>query len=192
VSCDKCTITLKNLHLQLGLPVDGSVVTSHVGLPTELKDIQLLLDQQSEADFEWIPYEDPTIQVVIPDEFFVIPNAWQVKVPMVVYVTVEMHKADKVLWQFKFRQSISVAPQELNDLHREEARCRCPHTSRPRQAPLNPKSGDEGPSSASTQEPNPTSSAPSPSPHSVQLNYWLSILNVVHVWAISFPDDGDA
>lgn len=40
---------------------------SHVGLPTELQDIRLLLDQQLEVDFEWTPYEDPTIRAVIPD-----------------------------------------------------------------------------------------------------------------------------
>ncbi|KAK5776770.1 hypothetical protein PVK06_044734 [Gossypium arboreum] len=33
-----------------------------------------------------------------------------------------MHKADKVLRQFEFRQSILVAPQELDDLHRVDLR----------------------------------------------------------------------
>ncbi|MBA0693921.1 hypothetical protein Goari_004260, partial [Gossypium aridum] len=35
-----------------------------------LKDIWLLLDQQLKAHFQWTPYEDPVIRVVIPDEFF--------------------------------------------------------------------------------------------------------------------------
>ncbi|MFQ6630513.1 hypothetical protein Gotur_008490 [Gossypium turneri] len=91
---------------------------SHVGLPTEFEDILLLLDQQLEADFEWEPYEDPTIRVVIPDDFFVNSNAWHVKVPLVVYATVEKHKANRVLRQFRFQQSIPVAPQEFIDLHR--------------------------------------------------------------------------
>ncbi|PPS16051.1 hypothetical protein GOBAR_AA04520 [Gossypium barbadense] len=67
-------------------------------------------------------YEDPTIRAVIPDELFVNPNTRHVKVPLVVYATIEMHKAGRVLWKFGFRQSILVAPQKLNDLHRIDLR----------------------------------------------------------------------
>ncbi|KAH1031837.1 hypothetical protein J1N35_044011 [Gossypium stocksii] len=52
--------------------------------------------------FEWTLYEDPTIQVIISDEFFLNPKAWNIKVPLVVYTTIEMHETDRVLWQFKF------------------------------------------------------------------------------------------
>ncbi|MBA0877094.1 hypothetical protein Goshw_023649 [Gossypium schwendimanii] len=38
---------------------------SHARLPTSLEDIRLLLDQQSEALFQWTPYEDLAIRVVI-------------------------------------------------------------------------------------------------------------------------------
>ncbi|MBA0786085.1 hypothetical protein Gotri_025125 [Gossypium trilobum] len=86
-------------------------------LPTELQDIRLLLDQRLEANFEWTPYEDPAIQKVIPEEFFVNPNTWHVKVPLVVYATVQMHETDRVLRQFGFQQSISMTPQDLDDLH---------------------------------------------------------------------------
>ncbi|MBA0610850.1 hypothetical protein Godav_011624 [Gossypium davidsonii] len=71
---------------------------SYVGIPTALEDIRLLLDQRSEAQFQWTPYEDPTIQVVILDEFFQNSNIWHVKVPLVNYATVEMHQTDRVLW----------------------------------------------------------------------------------------------
>ncbi|MBA0755540.1 hypothetical protein Gogos_021949 [Gossypium gossypioides] len=81
-----------------------------MGLPTELQDIRLLLDQRSEAKFEWTPYEDPTIRKVIPEEFFVNPNTWHVKVPLVVYATVQMHETDRVLRQFGFQQSIFMTP----------------------------------------------------------------------------------
>ncbi|MBA0762769.1 hypothetical protein Gotri_012339, partial [Gossypium trilobum] len=40
-----------------------------------------------------------------------------VKVPLVVYATIEMHKNDRVLRQFGFRQSIPMAPQDLGDMH---------------------------------------------------------------------------
>ncbi|KAG8475721.1 hypothetical protein CXB51_032523 [Gossypium anomalum] len=64
---------------------------SYVGIPTSLEDIRLLLDQRSEAQFQWTPYEDPAIRVVISDELFQNPNVWHVKVPLVNYAIMEMH-----------------------------------------------------------------------------------------------------
>ncbi|MBA0753129.1 hypothetical protein Gogos_020783, partial [Gossypium gossypioides] len=75
---------------------------SYVGIPTALEDIRLLLDQRSEAYFQWTPYEDLTIRAVTPDEFFQNLNIWHVKVPLVNYATVEMHQTDRVLRQFGF------------------------------------------------------------------------------------------
>ncbi|KAG8473493.1 hypothetical protein CXB51_035656 [Gossypium anomalum] len=54
--------------------------TSYVGIPTSLEDMRLLLDQRSEAQFQWTLYEDPAIWVVIPDELFQNMNVWHVKV----------------------------------------------------------------------------------------------------------------
>ncbi|KAG8486805.1 hypothetical protein CXB51_020305 [Gossypium anomalum] len=76
---------------------------SYVGIPTSLEDIRLLLDQRSEAQFQWTPYEDPAIRAIIPDEYFQNPNIWHVKVPLVNYAIVEMHQLDKELRQFRFR-----------------------------------------------------------------------------------------
>ncbi|KAH1130453.1 hypothetical protein J1N35_001831 [Gossypium stocksii] len=95
------------------LPPDHNVFTvsddrrrknqaSYVGILTALEDIRLLLDQRSEAQFQWIPYEDLKLRAVIPDEFFQNLNIWHVKVPLVNYATVEMHQTDKVLRQFRF------------------------------------------------------------------------------------------
>ncbi|KAH1031980.1 hypothetical protein J1N35_044154 [Gossypium stocksii] len=64
---------------------------SYVGIPTTLEYIRLLLDQRSEAQFQWTPYEDPTIQAIIQDEFFQNLNIWHVKVPLVNYATMEIH-----------------------------------------------------------------------------------------------------
>ncbi|MFQ6665705.1 hypothetical protein Gotur_032332, partial [Gossypium turneri] len=68
---------------------------SYARLPTSLENIRLLLDQQSEAQFQWTPYEDPVIRAVIPDEYLQNPNAWHVKVALVNYATVEMHQSDR-------------------------------------------------------------------------------------------------
>ncbi|KAH1114201.1 hypothetical protein J1N35_007579 [Gossypium stocksii] len=76
---------------------------SYVGIPTALEDIRLLLDQRSEAQFQWTSYEDPAIRAVILKEFFQNQNIWHVKVPLVNYVIVEMHQTDRVLRQFGFR-----------------------------------------------------------------------------------------
>ncbi|MBA0852270.1 hypothetical protein Goshw_003283 [Gossypium schwendimanii] len=70
---------------------------SYVGIPTALEDVRLLLDQRSEGQFQGTLYEDPTIRVVISDEFFQNSNIWHVKVPLVNYATVEMHQTDRVL-----------------------------------------------------------------------------------------------
>ncbi|KAH1073248.1 hypothetical protein J1N35_025576 [Gossypium stocksii] len=96
--------------------------TSYVGLPTSLEDIRLLLDQRLEAQFQWTPYEDPTIRVVIPDEYLQNMNAWHVKIPLVNFAIVEMHQSDRVLRQFGFRQPIPVAPKVLDDHHRIDLR----------------------------------------------------------------------
>ncbi|KAG8479159.1 hypothetical protein CXB51_029042 [Gossypium anomalum] len=56
---------------------------SYGRIPTALEDIQLLLDQRSEVHFQWISYEDPTIQAVIPSEFRQNLNIWHVRVPLV-------------------------------------------------------------------------------------------------------------
>ncbi|KAH1121869.1 hypothetical protein J1N35_005029 [Gossypium stocksii] len=90
---------------------------NYVGIPTSLEDIRLLLDQRSEAQ---TPYEDPAIRTVISDEFFQNPNIWHVKVPMVTYAIVEMHQLDRVLRQFRFRQPILVALEELDDEHKTD------------------------------------------------------------------------
>ncbi|MFQ6627077.1 hypothetical protein Gotur_005582, partial [Gossypium turneri] len=101
-------------------------------------------------------YKNPTIREVIPEEFFVNPNAWHVKVSLVVYATVKMHKTDK----FK----IHGKPY----LYEEEARRRQPHTSRPRRPPLNSKAGNVGPLSAPTQKLALTTLAPILTPPPVQ------------------------
>ncbi|MBA0730693.1 hypothetical protein Golax_020508, partial [Gossypium laxum] len=249
IPCSECTIILEDVHLQLGLLVDGSVVTGSLAedsieeereryarayifqiiegmlmpnksrnlihlrwllklvnfrgaselnwgsavlatlyremcqatQPEKIKIVGCLLLLQSWAQyrfptlrpqFGWTPYKDPVIRAVILEEFFVNPNAWHVKVPFVVYTTVEMHEADRVLRQFGFQQSIFVAPQKFDDLYHidlwrpdtnwpfkihgkpylyeKEVRRRHPHMSRSRRGPLNLRDSEVGLSSVPT------------------------------------------
>ncbi|MFQ6661203.1 hypothetical protein Gotur_029436 [Gossypium turneri] len=60
----------------------------------ELGDIQLLLDQRSEAEFEWMPYIDTGIQKCISVEFLANRSIWHVKVPLIDFMTVKMHESN--------------------------------------------------------------------------------------------------
>ncbi|MFQ6660951.1 hypothetical protein Gotur_029279, partial [Gossypium turneri] len=91
---------------------------SYRGLPSELEDIRLLLEQRSEAEFQWTPYEDPTIRAVIPEEFLQNLNAWHAKVVLINYATVEPYQTDRVLRQFGCRQPIPADPEVFDDHHK--------------------------------------------------------------------------
>ncbi|MBA0823507.1 hypothetical protein Goarm_020234, partial [Gossypium armourianum] len=86
------------LRPRVDTPYTFSLVTRwnhgprYVGLPEQLKDIRLLLDQRSK-------FED-------------------VKVFLVVYTTMEMHESDRVMLQFKWRQNISLPLQDIKTLHK--------------------------------------------------------------------------
>ncbi|MBA0872161.1 hypothetical protein Goshw_008250 [Gossypium schwendimanii] len=62
-------------------------------------------------------YADPRIQECILTEFLVNRNIWHIKVPLIVFAMVEMHKFDQVMRQLKFRQSILPSPQDIEKLH---------------------------------------------------------------------------
>ncbi|MBA0638793.1 hypothetical protein Godav_029108, partial [Gossypium davidsonii] len=101
LSCSECTITLEDVHLQLGLPVDKSVVTRSVQFAnwrTLRNNFAELAEDSTEEERE--QYAQVYILQIIE-----------------MYATMEIHEADRVLQQFRFQQSIHVAPQELDDLH---------------------------------------------------------------------------
>ncbi|KAG8485522.1 hypothetical protein CXB51_019052 [Gossypium anomalum] len=133
---------------------------SYARLPTCLEDIRLLLEQQSEAQFQWTPYEDPAIRAVIPDEYLQNPNAWHVKVPLVNFAIVEMHQSDRELI---IVPELACVPKYMPwfrihgkpYLLSEEERQRKLHVQRERCGPLNPKRRDDdaGPSTTPTQSP---------------------------------------
>ncbi|KAG8503260.1 hypothetical protein CXB51_001218 [Gossypium anomalum] len=105
-----------------------------------------------------------------------------VKAPLVNYATIEMHQTDRVLRQFRFRQSIHEEPEVLDEQHKidlrltnmdwqdpwqatfavEEQRRWQIHVERERRGPLNPRRRDDGtgPSIAPTQSPGPSTAPP--------------------------------
>ncbi|KAH1122401.1 hypothetical protein J1N35_005561 [Gossypium stocksii] len=80
-------------------------------------DIRLTLGQEIEEEFVWTSYVDPRIQECVSAEFFANRNIWYIKVPVVVFPTIEMHKSDHIMQQFGCTQHIPLPPQELDDLH---------------------------------------------------------------------------
>ncbi|KHG05082.1 hypothetical protein F383_30767 [Gossypium arboreum] len=82
----------------------------HNGIPTELKDIWLALDQQTKEEFVWMSYVDLRIQECVPSKFLVNCNIWHVKVPLIIFTMVEMYGSDRVMRQFKCMQHIPLPP----------------------------------------------------------------------------------
>ncbi|KAH1114406.1 hypothetical protein J1N35_007784 [Gossypium stocksii] len=76
--------SLSRLHYTFTLVTRWNHGLSYIGLPDELQDMWLLLDQRSETEFEWMPYSDSTIQECILSKLLVNPNIWHVKVLLVV------------------------------------------------------------------------------------------------------------
>ncbi|KAG8479458.1 hypothetical protein CXB51_029671 [Gossypium anomalum] len=178
--------------------------TSYVGIPTTLEDIRLLLDQRSEAQFQWTPYKDPTIQVVILDELFQNPNIWHVKFSLVNYATVEMHQTNRVLWQFEFRQPILEELEVLDNEHKIDLRIHGkPYLllkkkrrwqiclKKERQDLLNPKRKDDGtgPSIVPTQSPSamPQLTIPTPQPLQIMSRAYPSPYMYPNPYMFPFP-----
>ncbi|KAG8482198.1 hypothetical protein CXB51_026806 [Gossypium anomalum] len=135
-------------------------------------------------EFQWTPYEDPTIRAVIPDEYLQNPNAWHVK------VLNDHHKIDLrqlhmdwlrfwshyiQMWEDRYdylptREPIIIpefacVPEYMpwfrihgkSYLLSKEERQRQLRAQRERRDPLNPKRRDDaGTSIAPTQSPSPT------------------------------------
>ncbi|KAG8474364.1 hypothetical protein CXB51_033808 [Gossypium anomalum] len=113
---------------------------NYVGIPTSLEDIRLLLDQQSEAQFQWTPYEDPAIRAVLDNEH---------------KVDLQLLKTD---WQRHWLEYIEMWENRIHGkpyLLSEEERQRQIRVQRERRGPLNPRSRDDdaGQSVAPTQSP---------------------------------------
>ncbi|KAA3483776.1 serine/threonine-protein phosphatase 7 long form-like protein isoform X3 [Gossypium australe] len=90
---------------------------SYVGLPDELQDIRLLLDQRSKAEFEWTSYSDPGIQECISFEFLVNSNIWHVKITK--EPQLEETKASRSLP--KFDSTVRTMDSEYSSLYCDKA-----------------------------------------------------------------------
>ncbi|PPS14423.1 hypothetical protein GOBAR_AA06155 [Gossypium barbadense] len=64
-----------------------NLVPSYVGLPNELEDVRLLLDQRSENEFEWMSYTDLEIISCIPSKVLANQEICDTKVSLIVYAT---------------------------------------------------------------------------------------------------------
>ncbi|KAK5842061.1 hypothetical protein PVK06_004389 [Gossypium arboreum] len=74
--------------------------------------------------FVWMPYTDLRIQECVLEEFLANRSIWHVKVSLIVFATVEMHKFNRVMRQFGCTQCILQQLQELDDLHKNDMRGR--------------------------------------------------------------------
>ncbi|MBA0612856.1 hypothetical protein Godav_013405 [Gossypium davidsonii] len=111
----------------------------------------------SRNKFEMTSYEDPAIQECILEEFFVNPNIWHVKIPLVVYIIMEMHESNRgrmdmnwlifhaqyinmwnIMYNFLPTRKVIVVPELAYGLETDET----------------------GPSSATKQESTPTATPP--------------------------------
>ncbi|KAG8472750.1 hypothetical protein CXB51_034645 [Gossypium anomalum] len=152
-------------------------LVSYVGIPTALEDIRFLLDQRSEAQFQWTPYEDPAIRAVISEEFFQNPNIWYVNVPLSEYIKI---------WENRYNHipdhepiivpELACTPDYMSwfrihgkaYLLLEKQRRRQIYVERKQRGPLNLRGMDDrmGPSTAPTQSLGP-STVPTQSPGSM-------------------------
>ncbi|MBA0802982.1 hypothetical protein Gohar_013234 [Gossypium harknessii] len=134
----------------------------HNGISTELEDIRLVLDQQTENEFVLLPYVDPSIQEYVPIEFLANQKIWHVKVPLVIFVTIVMYESDqlddlhKIDLRGKLKEDWPTFHKKYIDMwqlqkgHNDKSyllaglkRSRQRRHKRPRQWPINPRSGED-------------------------------------------------
>ncbi|MBA0776539.1 hypothetical protein Gotri_011522, partial [Gossypium trilobum] len=201
LSCGECTITLKDVALQLCLLVDGPTV---IGLVVVLgkKDFceeflgKVLNKFQGgriamkwlETNFKELPPNTPNIVKEQYARAFILrliggilmldkSQILDVNMSLIVYAMVEMHESDRVMQQFKWRQKI--LPPPITDkpyLLSVEVRSWQLCQKRPRQPPHQRRSGG-GAATGSSQ--NPTQQAPRYLHHILYIFRGTSVLSIV-------------
>ncbi|MBA0592001.1 hypothetical protein Gorai_008989, partial [Gossypium raimondii] len=98
-----------DVALQLNLPVDGSAVTGSVVVGgCYLDDTSNALEREQHAQAFILRLIGGVLE---PNKSRNLVHLR--KVSFIVYVTVEMYESDRVIQQFKFRQTISPSPQDI-------------------------------------------------------------------------------
>ncbi|MBA0848556.1 hypothetical protein Goshw_003878 [Gossypium schwendimanii] len=85
---------------------------SYMGLFEELEDFRLLLDQCSEAEFEWMSYANTVIISCIPPEVFANREMWDAKVEAVDFATIARHKEATVGGHVNSVKGAMTTPQQ--------------------------------------------------------------------------------
>ncbi|MBA0789455.1 hypothetical protein Gotri_027553 [Gossypium trilobum] len=139
---DKCTITLKDVALQLSLSVDGLVVTRLAVIPgkedlcltylgkaaTTPSGFQIMrttelgigrVDQVVPKDVLVVGLVATTVSTSPSEPPIHVPiGDKDAKVSLTVYAMVEMHKLNQVMRQFGRRQQIPPPPRDIEELHK--------------------------------------------------------------------------
>ncbi|KAH1122880.1 hypothetical protein J1N35_006040 [Gossypium stocksii] len=137
--CEECTITLEDVQLQLGLPVDGYAVTGSAS-STDKGAVcyELLGAIPDNINGGWIKmgwwnhlasyvgistsFEDIRFLLGQRSEVQFQWTTYEDQVPLVNYATMEMHQSDRVLRQFRFLQLIPMALEMFDDGHKIDLR----------------------------------------------------------------------
>ncbi|MBA0682125.1 hypothetical protein Goari_023867 [Gossypium aridum] len=153
--CSECTITLKDISLQLGLPVNGEVITGPMAsVYWSATCNQLIGKVLNKFKLTWIPYADPRIQECVSAEFLVNHNIWQVKVPLIIFATVKIHESNQRRYDYLPMREPFLMPNLATSLvymdwfrHNGKSYLlstveisRKHHRNRPRRGPINPRS----------------------------------------------------
>ncbi|MBA0880363.1 hypothetical protein Goshw_015503, partial [Gossypium schwendimanii] len=133
-----CTITFEDVSLELDLPMDKPIVTESVVVRGWSDICEQQLGKMSNKFFhsrieiKWLEqnfnYLD-NFEIALERQQYarafnlrliggvLMPDKSQTLVPLIVYATMEMHKTDRVMRQFGFRQTILPSPQYIEELH---------------------------------------------------------------------------
>ncbi|KAH1210792.1 Serine/threonine-protein phosphatase 7 long form [Glycine max] len=119
--CGECTITLQDVSVLLGLPVDGAPLIGQTNLDwgelcEELLGVRPQEGELQGSVFLWEPYTT-TVLSMLPPICLVGTVAWCAVVPLICFHVVEWHQPDRVLRQFGMQQPIPGPPLQPQNIH---------------------------------------------------------------------------
>ncbi|KAG8499235.1 hypothetical protein CXB51_005733 [Gossypium anomalum] len=128
--CRDCTFTLEVMQLQLGLLVDGSVLTESAqstdwgAICYDLLGAILDNIYRGRIEMGWWNYSASYVGIptTLEDIRLLLDQRSEAHVLLINYAIVEMHQMDRVLQKFRFQQPISVTPEVFDDEHKIDLR----------------------------------------------------------------------